>query len=68
MRNWSVAVVVVVAAAAVVVVVVVVAVVVEKKGGGRWRRGAPFEDGVASVTDAGAWSGPGERVFRPAHY
>ena len=49
-------------------VAVEVAVVVEKEGGGRWRQGAPFEDGVAFVTDAGAWSGPGERVFRPARY
>jgi hypothetical protein len=53
---------------AAVAAVAAVVVVVENEGGGRWRRGAPFEDGVAFVTDAGAWSGPGERVFRPARY
>jgi hypothetical protein len=71
MRNRSVGVVVVAVVVVVVVVVVVEVVVVvalATEGGGRWRRGAPFEDWVASVADVGAWSGPGERVFRPAHY
>jgi hypothetical protein len=65
-RNRSVG--VAVAVAVVVLVVVVVALATQGGGTRRWRRGAPFEDWVASVADVGAWSGPGERVFRPAHY